>query len=345
MKILELTFAEFKDELYKKYGKGEYYAVAIYREIFLKGNKNFENIDVFSSSPHLVYQLKEEIKLNLWPVVKQMEDNDVIKFITKIKDGLEIESVIIPMPTYKTLCVSSQIGCRMGCSFCETAKQGLLQNLTVEQIVGQVYTAKRIMGHDIKNIVFMGMGEPLDNFENVIQAIRVLEDQRGFNFSKSHMTISTAGKIDGILKLAELKWTSLNLAISLNAPNNSIRSEIMPINRLMPMQLLRKTLMEYPLRKKGVFFIEYVLIKGINDLREHADELALFLKPLRVKLNIIPYNPVSDSIFKQPVRQDVERFCSWLVKKKIFVRSRSIKGQNLMAACGQLGTPQFLKKM
>ena len=337
MKILKLTFDEFKNRLFEKYGKGEYHAAAAYKEIFLKGKTDFENIDEFSNSPYLARELKKNIELNLSPISGQITEHGVTKIITKLENNFQIESVVIPMFNHRTLCVSSQVGCRMGCSFCETAKLGFIRNLSTEEIVGQVYTAKTIMGHDIRNIVFMGMGEPFDNFDNVIQAIRVMEDQRGLNIAKSRITISTAGKVDGILKLAQLNWKRINIAVSLNASNEAIRSRLMPINKKISMHNLRRALMEYPLGKKSVFFIEYVLIKGINDSMEHAKELAQFLKPLKTRVNLISYNPGSDSVFEAPDARGLEKFRSWLVANNLFVRVRSAKGQNLMAACGQLG--------
>src|SRR5262249_15844296 len=163
--------------------------------------------------------------------------------VQKTSDGLEIESVIIPMGgrtrSWKTLCVSSQIGCGRGGVFCETAQLGLLRNLSADEIVGQVVAARRVFGTDVRNVVFMGLCEPVDNFENVIQAIRVLNDPSGISIAKGRITVSTVGRVDGIGRLAALRWRRLNLAVSLNAPNDEIRSQIMPINRTDSMAALR----------------------------------------------------------------------------------------------------------
>jgi 23S rRNA (adenine2503-C2)-methyltransferase len=269
--------------------------------------------------------------------VREVEDEGVTKLIYRLHDGHEIESVVIPMTHHTTLCISCQVGCRMRCRFCETGRMGFYRNLTVEEIVGQVYTAKIVLGISVRNIVFMGMGEPFDNFDAVIQAIRVMNDPRGLNIAHSHITVSTAGRIDGIRKLAALNWPRLNLAVSLNAPGDTIRSQLMPINRQFSMDDLRQALADYPLRKSGCFLVEYVLIKGINDAKEHAGELARFLKPLRVRLNLIAFNPGPVSCFKPPSEAGLHRFRDWLVKEKVFVRLRSSRGQKIMAACGQLG--------
>ncbi len=223
-----------------------------------------------------------------------VEQDGVTKIVFSLADGLRVESVWIPMPRRSTLCMSSQAGCRMGCAFCRTGSLGLLRNLAAEEIVGQVYAVRHGLGRAIDNIVFMGMGEPLDNFDNVVQAIRVLSDQRGLDIAHSHMTISTAGLTDGIRRLGELGWPGLNLAVSLNAADDELRSQLMPINAVHPLALLKQALQAYPLRKKGVFFIEYVLLKGVNDSRGQAARLARFLEGLPVRVNVIGYNPGSD---------------------------------------------------
>ncbi len=338
MKILELTFEALVDELRDGYGKGAYHAASVYQEVFRKGNTDFSGVHEFAGSPRLARKLENDLEVHTGNITKIRFEEGTKKYVTKLKDGFEIESVVVPMFNRNTLCVSSQVGCRMNCLFCETAKQGFKRNLTVQEIVGQVYAAKFQLGLAIKNIVFMGMGEPLDNFENVMQAIKVINDQRGFNLPKRRITVSTVGIVAGIRKLAELNWPDLRLAVSLNASNNFVRSEIMPVNRSIPMEMLGQALLEYPLKKSGVIMIEYVLIKGVNDFREHAAQVAEYLKPLPARLSLIPYNKGSDSKFTVPSEQDVERFRLWLVEEKVFVRRRATQGRKLMAACGQLGS-------
>jgi len=337
LKILELTFPELADEFRKRYGKGEYHAAGVYREVFQKGNHDFSRVREFINSRELASRIATDLECSPGKVIKEKKEERLRKIITKLWDGNEIESVIIPMATHYTLCVSSQAGCRMGCRFCQTGQLGFARNLSVEEITGQVYAAKFRLGLNVRNIVFMGMGEPFDNFDNVIQAIRVLNEQRGFDVAFRHITISTVGIVDGIQRLAKTGLKGIRLAISLNAPNDIIRSKIMPKTRMASMKTLQKTLLEYPLSKKETFFITYVLIKNINDSYEHAEELAVYLKPFRVKVNIIPHNPRSNSPFCSPSDEEVDQFCRWLVGQKLFVRKRSVKGQEVMAACGQLG--------
>ncbi len=275
------------------------------------------------------------------PVVRRLVDGDLTKFVQRTHDGLEIESVVVPMQRthglWRTLCVSSQVGCARGCVFCETGQLGLLRNLAPGEIVGQVVAAQRDFDGGIRNVVFMGMGEPLDNYDNVVHAIRVLMDPSGLSFAGERVTISTVGRVAGIRKLAQLGWRRLNLAVSLNAPNDEIRSRIMPHNRLEPMAALREALLEYPLRKCQFFMMEYVLIPGVNDVRVHAFEVAEYLRPLKCMLNVIPYNPRLDSPWRAPTEEEVVQFLAWLTEAGQGCKRRVTKGREHMAACGQLG--------
>ncbi|PIE67781.1 MAG: 23S rRNA (adenine(2503)-C(2))-methyltransferase RlmN [Deltaproteobacteria bacterium] len=340
MNIFGRTHNQFVGDFRSRYGKGPHYSTAVYRHVMKAGKTFLDTLDVVAGKKDLIASLLADLDFSPIRLVKQMSDQGVIKFISRLADGLDIESVIIPMHRRKTLCVSSQVGCRMGCRFCRTGKMGLIRNLTAAEIVSQVFVARHQIGSKIRNVVFMGMGEPLDNWDNVVQAIRVMSDQRGLDISPRHITLSTAGLTGGINRLAQFDDPSVNLAVSLNAPNDDIRSLIMPINRAMPMASLRQSLMQFPLSRKSAIFIEYVLIKGINDRREHARALARFLAPINaVKVNLIPYNPEPGSEFNPPSAEAYEQFHAWLVAEKVFVRRRSEKGARIMAACGQLGLP------
>ncbi|MBK9118240.1 MAG: 23S rRNA (adenine(2503)-C(2))-methyltransferase RlmN [Phycisphaerales bacterium] len=269
------------------------------------------------------------------------------KFVQQMADGLETESVVVPMMRtgglWRTLCVSSQVGCARGCEFCETAQLGLIRNLTAAEIVGQVSEARRQFGHRLRNVVFMGMGEPFDNIEHVLQAVRVLRDRSGLCFGTDRITISTVGRTAGIRRLAAQGWRRINLAVSLNAPNDEIRSQLMPVNKLEPMDVLRDALLAYPLRKCQFFMMEYVLIPGVNDRREHALEVADYLRPLKCMLNLIPYNPRRNSPWPAPTDESVVQFMAWVAGAGQGVKRRLTKGRDLMAACGQLGNREFTR--
>ena len=303
------------------------------------------------------------VGIDLPAPTRVQQEADVIKFCLPVsaRDAVatpfDTESVIIPMRNYQgmswhTLCISSQIGCRMGCTFCQTGRMGLLRNLSAEEIVRQVMVARRMLGDrgapppgtdidrgNISNIVFMGMGEPLDNLDAVTQAIRVLNEPAGLDFPLSHITVSTVGRIDGIRKLAELKWINLRLAISLNAATDALRQTIMPINKAMPLAELQKALLEYPLARKGRFLIEYVLLKGVNDSIDDARLVAQWCRPLPCVVNVIPYNPQMEAPYETPDDATLVAFLQALKSHGIFAKRRLTQGRGLMAACGQLGNP------
>lgn len=304
-------------------------------------------------------RLREDPRL---PISRLRVDGEVTKFCQQTADGREIESVIVPMggeiqgrdKTWRTLCVSSQIGCARGCTFCHTGRMGLLRNLSVEEIIGQVQAARTRLGANVRNVVFMGMGEPLDNFDNVVAAIRHWHEDRDAQIPRRRVTVSTAGRCDGIRRLAALRWRRLNLAVSLNAPNDDIRNQIMPINRREPMAALRAAIAEYPVRAGGHVLIEYVLIRGLNDRPEHARELVAYLRgpvatasgrssapvgPLRTCVNLIPYNPCAGLPYEPPDEESVRQFQTILMESGQMAFRRNTKGQQAMAACGQLGTP------
>jgi 23S rRNA (adenine2503-C2)-methyltransferase len=305
------------------------------------------------------------LKLDLPPITRrycsESPEGDVVKFIlgigphasAPVTTPLETESVLIPMigrggiSTY-TLCLSSQVGCAMGCTFCETAQMGLIRSLEPHEIVAQWFAATHTIGIRPKNIVFMGMGEPLDNFENVIAAIRILTDHNGAHAPMNKITVSTVGRIDGLKKLAAQihnpGWHRLNLAVSVNAPNDEIRSQIMPINRGMPMAELREVLLAWPKYGGAKICIEYVLIPGVNDKPEHAAQLAEYVKPLPACVNLIPYNPRRNSPWPAPQESEVVHFMNLLADAGAYVRRRRTKGRDMMGACGQLGNPEIRRR-
>jgi 23S rRNA (adenine2503-C2)-methyltransferase len=335
--ILAMTCDDLTQELKKKFGKGEYHAKAIMREIYLHGNTHFSKVREFSRSGILATRIQESIDVLTLPIVDKKADDGVMKYTSRLADGHCIESVIIPMLYHHTLCISSQVGCRMGCKFCQTGQMGFIRHLTAEEIVAQVYCAVFHLNAPIRNIVFMGMGEPFDNIDAVIKAIYILTDPQGFDFPKKFITLSTSGHVPGIRHLSKNGPKGIHLAVSINAANDNLRNQLMPINRKYPLATLQDSLIHFPLKSKGVLFIEYVLIKGINDSQTDASELADFVSPLRVRINVIPYNPQTNDSFQPPTPEQFHQFCDWLIEKKLYVRKRATKGQRVMAACGQLG--------
>jgi 23S rRNA (adenine2503-C2)-methyltransferase len=259
------------------------------------------------------------------------------KYLFKLGDGKYVESVLIPEKDHYTLCISSQVGCAQGCLFCLTAKGGFIRNLTKGEIIAQV----RDVTHDIggskrlTNIVMMGMGEPLANFSNVVDAINIITDTDiGLGFSSRRVTVSTSGLVP---KLSDLgRKTTVNLAISLNATEDKTRDMLMPINRKYPIKSLLSACANYPLMTRRKITFEYILIKGINDSKEDAKRLVKLLRPIRAKINLIPFNTYEESQFECPEESVILKFKDILTKSNYTAIVRHSKGQDISAACGQL---------
>jgi 23S rRNA (adenine2503-C2)-methyltransferase len=333
--IFSLTLDQLCSELQQSFGKGRFYAAAIYREIFKNGNQSIAEIPELSQLTGLGKDLSSFFKIPSFEITRKQE-NEATKFALAFEDGCVIESVIIPAAKHNTLCVSSQVGCAMNCAFCATGKAGFTRNLLTEEIVAQVWAAIFALDYKIDNIVFMGMGEPLDNIDNVAQALYVISDPRGINIPQSKITISTVGHCAGIADFAKRSLPHVKLAISINAADNKLRSKLMPINKKFPLETVKEHLQAFPLRKRGVFFVEYVLLAGVNDSREKAETLAKFLNGLPARVNLIAYNENPSCGFKSPSKEKVWEFAAWLREMGVFVRVRRSVGANISAACGQL---------
>jgi 23S rRNA (adenine2503-C2)-methyltransferase len=318
-------------------GKGRLHAGLVYENFFRSGMTSSCH-PAFANAQALFDAISAASDFSLpLEIGREMTDGATGKILFQTHDKLEVEAVRIPMQAGGTLCVSSQVGCRMGCSFCETGRMGLLRNLSVEEIVGQVFIARHRLGFAMRNIVFMGMGEPFDNYDNVMQSVRILTDPKGFGIGKRHLTVSTSGCIDGIRKLiGEGEWAP-NLAVSVNAPSDEERSRIMPINRRHNMSQLYQAMSAYCSATGRQILIAYVLFKGENDTLDHADRLAHYLLGLNVKVNLIPYNPQTRSRYEAPDLETLDAFAARLRGHGYRTLLRLTKGQGIMAACGQLG--------
>lgn len=340
---------------------GAPFALERYRTLFRDGKTQQESLDIQLPAVSRVQESESSegvVRKFLMPL--QQAEPGVYDRADLSAAGpaaaLETESVIIPMIGKKrvlthTLCVSSQVGCAMGCGFCQTAQMGLLRNLTAREIVQQWFIARHQLGcASIRNVVFMGMGEPMDNLDAVIEAIAVLSDHNGVGLPMSKITISTVGRVDGIERLAQQVrqpgWHRLNLAISLNAPNDEIRSQIMPINKRYNMLALRQALEAWPIFGAAKLCIEYVLIPTVNDQPEHAQQVADYVTgngayagrpPLPGLVNIIPYNPREQSPWAAPEENAVDVFLAQVTAAGAYAKRRRTKGRDQMAACGQLG--------
>ncbi len=271
-------------------------------------------------------------------VIERAASSDgTIKFATLLSDGNIIESVIIPEEGRYTLCLSTQVGCKMGCKFCYTAKMGFIRDLMPSEIAFQVINAINIIGsrNALRNIVLMGMGEPLDNFSNVKKAISIMTDPYGLDFSKRRITLSTVGHREGLYEMGRC-LNDIGLAISLHATTDEKRSLIMPANRRFGINDIIASLKKFPLPKRRRITIEYLMIRGFNHSKKDAVGLSRLLSGLKVKINLIPLNKDRDSQFMPPCPEEIDTFKELLRQKGYTVTVRKSKGQDIEAACGQL---------
>jgi 23S rRNA (adenine2503-C2)-methyltransferase len=322
--VLGLTCSRFAEAASKR-GIGAGTALTLYRAAFREG------------------RFPAGIAAPAMPVAAVRDEGATRKFTQRL-GGLETETVILPQRSRTgrprtTLCVSSQVGCARGCTFCETAQMGLMRNLSASEIVAQWHAARFVLGAPIDNVVFMGMGEPMDNLGAVTAAIEVLADSNGAAVPPSRITVSTVGVAAGIERLGELArregFRQLRLAVSLNAPNDEIRARIMPIARAVPIARLMAAMAAWP---GGRVLIEYVLIPGVNDEIGHADALGALLGGIACTINVIPYNPRRDSPWPAPPDDVVDRFAAAVAARGARVIRRRTMGRSVMAACGQLGS-------
>ena len=314
-----------------------------------------ENWEEITSLPKFLHEkLAKECSISELKTEKILTSNNeqTIKVLFKLKDGLKIESVLMKHEdSRRTVCVSSQVGCSVGCKFCATGRQGFKRNLSADEIVEQVLFFARLLKKSkekVSNVVFMGMGEPFLNYDNVLEAIKILNDKDGFNLGARHISISTAGIIKGIEKLAAAsKEASLalsgreeklqvNLAISLHAPNNELRSEIMPVNKIYPLGKVLNAVADYLDKTKRKVMFEYLMMDGINDSEKEAQELAKLMKKPLYLVNLISYNPISHSEFKPSPGWKIKKFKEILEKAGVAVTQRYRFGREIKAACGQL---------
>lgn len=336
LSIFSHSSQEFASQVRLRLGKGYQHAQLVYQEWYRTGKVTGHH-PAFANAQALFQQIQHLTDFSILPLANNHHDGLTGKFLLRTEDQLEIESVLIPMQAGGTLCISSQIGCRMGCSFCETGRMGLLRNLTTREIVTQLFVARFLLGFEVRNLVFMGMGEPLDNYDNVMQAVRVLTDPHGFGLGIHHITLSTSGRVEGIYRLMEENQPIPHLAVSLNAPTDELRNRLMPVNRLYPLSALYEAMQAYCTKTSKQILVAYVLIKGQNDTLTHADQLAAYLRGLNVKVNLIPYNPQSRDRYQAPDQSVLEAFTAHLRHQGYYTLLRQTKGQKIMAACGQLG--------
>jgi len=334
--LLSLSLAEI-DRFLADLGLEGYRSSQIKRWIFKEGVTAFDQMSNLSKKTKSL--LEKNSFLSRLKIEKILFSSDgAKKYIFQVDQENTIESVLIPDKSRLTLCISTQAGCSRGCKFCLTGKKGLSRNLTSSEIINQVLEVKRDIGKEIRisNLVIMGMGEPLDNFENVKKTVTIMLDREGFDFSSRRITLSTSGVIPGIKDLIE-SGLNINLAVSLNASSDKKRDVLMPVNRAFPLKELIVMIKNYPLEKRSRITFEYILLGGINDSLEDAENLVRLLKGIKAKINLLNFNPFPGSKFSLSSPGRVLEFQNFLMSKNLAVNLRKSRGIDILAACGQLG--------
>jgi 23S rRNA (adenine2503-C2)-methyltransferase len=328
------------EALFAQFGEKPFRATQVIKWLHQFGLDDIQNMTNLSKS--LRAQLAEQTHIRAPKVVLDtISDDGTRKWVLEMDSGNHVETVFIPEKDRGTLCVSTQIGCALACTFCSTARQGFNRNLSVHEIIGQIWVANKAMGRDpkgqriISNVVFMGMGEPLLNFDNLIKSIDLLLDDFAYGLSKRRVTISTSGVVPAIQRLRD--FTDVYLALSLHAPNDELREALVPLNRKYPLKEVLDACIEYVRNDAHKrLTIEYVMIDGFNDRPEHARELVKLLRNLPVKVNLIPFNPFPGSEFRRSTPQAVDVFRDILMKNGLTTTTRKTRGDDIDAACGQL---------
>jgi 23S rRNA (adenine2503-C2)-methyltransferase len=336
MNLLGLPRAELESFVAQRFGAKPFRARQLMKWIYRRGVADFAAMTDLAQDFRA--QLIEGAQIAVPEIVTEQKSSDgTRKWMLRMDQVQGIETVFIPEPDRGTLCISSQVGCAMDCSFCSTAQQGFNRNLTVAEIVGQVWLAHRELGDTarITNIVFMGMGEPLANYRNVVPAIRVFLDDLGYDLSRRRVTLSTSGLVPQIYKLAE--ECNVALAVSLHAPNDALRNELVPINRIHPIAELLEACWHYLDEQNGRnITFEYVMLDGVNDKPEHARQLAKLMRGRAAKLNLIPFNPFPGTAYRRSASAAILAFRDILNDHGVIATTRRTRGDDIDAACGQL---------
>jgi 23S rRNA (adenine2503-C2)-methyltransferase len=322
------------EDCIKSLGEEGYRAGQIFQGIYKRGKTDFSQ---FTSLPlALRKKLNDRFIINLLEAQKTASSADgTVKYVFKLPDGNYVETVMIPSGARQTVCLSTQVGCKFRCAFCASGLNGFKRNLSAGEMVSQVLTLKHQFGHRITNLVFMGMGEPLDNLDNVIKTIKILNDKRGLDIGARRMTVSTAGVIPGLKKLKGLNL-QINLSISIHSPVDRRRTELMPINRKYPLAELVAASEDYLKGGGRQLTLEYLLLKNFNDRLYEAEGLAAIARRLKARVNLIAYSPVANLPYVRPGQEEVQRFKRWLEERKVRTTIRQSKGLDIAAACGQL---------
>ena len=331
--IKSMTIEELKS-FFIELGEKAFRATQIFGWLHEKRVASYE--EMTNVSKGLRERLEQECQLTTLKEIDRLESVDgTIKFLFELEDGQAIESVLMKYHHGNSVCISSQAGCRMGCKFCASTLGGLVRHLKASEMLEQIYEIERMTGETVSNVVVMGTGEPMDNYDNLVRFVRILSAKEGKNISVRNITVSTCGLVEGIRKLAE-EGLPLTLALSLHAPNDTIRKQLMPVaNKYSIEEVLQACDYYYEKTSRRITY-EYSLVKGVNDSTECAKELVMRLKGKNCHVNLIPVNPIKERDFQKSKNESIQNFKNILEKNRIPVTVRREMGSDINAACGQL---------
>ena len=332
MNIYGLTIEEM-EEYFLSLGSKAFHAKQLFSWLYEKRIEDYK--DITDIKKELVEVISKNYSIERLKIVDIQEDVDVNKYLFELSDGEHIEAVLMRHDYGNSICVSSQVGCNMGCKFCESGRRKKVRNLEVHEMVLQILMIEKELGERISHVVVMGIGEPFDNYDNLVKFIDIINHPKGIELGSRHITVSTCGVVPKIKEFMKLQY-QVNLAISLHAPNNNIRNEIMPINKAYPLSVLMPALREYVAKTNRRLTFEYILLKDINDTEECALQLAKLVKGLNCYINLIPYNETNNIEFKRSSTIQIMKFYDILKKNKVNVTIRKEFGSKISAACGQL---------
>ena len=332
MNIYGLTIEEM-EEYFLSLGSKAFHAKQLFSWLYEKRIEDYK--DITDIKKDLVEVISKEYSIDRLKIVDVQEDVDVNKYLFELSDGEHIEAVLMRHDYGNSVCVSSQVGCNMGCKFCESGRRKKVRNLEVHEMVLQILMIEKELGMRISHVVVMGIGEPFDNYDNLIKFLKIINHPKGLAIGARHITVSTCGIVPKIKEFSELDL-QFNLAISFHFPNDDLRSKIMPINKAYPLEVLMDTLNEYIKYTNRRVTFEYILLKDINDSEKHALELAELVKGLNCYINLIPYNETNNIEFKRSNTIQIMKFYDILKKNKVNVTIRKEFGSKISAACGQL---------
>ena len=320
-------------EYFLSIGETKFRASQVFDWLYIKRVKSFDEMSNIKKD--LIKYLNDNFVLKTLKLIKVQSDIDVKKYLFELSDGNKIEAVLMNHDYGNSLCISSQVGCNMGCKFCESGRRKRVRNLETSEMVLQILKIEEDIKKRISHIVVMGIGEPFDNYDNLIRFFEIINNPKGIALGSRHITVSTCGIVPKIKEFSDFPL-QVNLAISLHAPNNEIRNKIMPINKVYPLEELIPCIKEYVNKTNRRVTFEYILLNGVNDSKECALELAKLVKGINCYINLIPYNETNNIDFKRSNSIQINTFYDILKKENINVTKRREFGSKISAACGQL---------